>query len=125
MGAVASLQAGLASLPAHARRWLVLGDMAELGADGAALHAAAGRQARAAGVERLYTLGTLSRAAATEFADGGEDGRHFDELDALLAALTADLAACRDAPPLVLVKGSRGMRMERVAQALARPEVAC
>src|SRR5690606_41625502 len=79
--------------------WLVLGDMRELGGDAVALHAEAGRRARRSGLARLFALGPLSAAAAESF--GG--GCHFDNHDALAAALRADLH-----PGVrVLVKGSR------------------
>src|SRR5690606_32427542 len=51
--------------------WLVLGDMRELGADAEAMHAEAGRRARAAGITRLFALGPLSAAAAQAFGQGG------------------------------------------------------
>jgi UDP-N-acetylmuramoyl-tripeptide--D-alanyl-D-alanine ligase len=57
----ASLRAAidvLGALPGE--RWLVLGDMGELGADAAALHAEIGAYVRAAGIERLFTLGEFS-----------------------------------------------------------------
>src|SRR5699024_7966849 len=44
--------------------WLVLGDMRELGADAEAMHAEAGRRAKAAGITRLFALGGLAAAAA-------------------------------------------------------------
>lgn len=91
--------------------WLVLGDMGELGESAAALHAEAGAQARRAGVMRMLTLGTLSRAASDSF---GVSAAHFSELDALLDSL-------RQALPgnvTLLIKGSRSMRMERVVNAL-------
>ena len=91
--------------------WLVLGDMGELGETGAALHAEAGRKARAAGVTRLYALGKLAAQAAEAF-DG--PGGAYASLDDLLAALQADLSG----PLHVLVKGSRSSRMERVVAAL-------
>ncbi|WP_298581426.1 UDP-N-acetylmuramoyl-tripeptide--D-alanyl-D-alanine ligase [uncultured Luteimonas sp.] len=91
--------------------WLVLGDMRELGTDALDLHAEAGRRARRAGVARLYALGPLSAAAATAF---GEGGRHFDNHDALAAALSGDLH-----PEVrMLVKGSRGSAMDRIVDAL-------
>ena len=66
-----SLRAGLGVLGAKpAPRWLVLGDMAELGPGGAALHAGAGRDARRHGVERLFVTGELSREAARAFGEG-------------------------------------------------------
>lgn len=108
----ASLAAGLEVLATvQGASWLVLGDMGELGTDGAALHAEAGRRARAAGVRRLFAVGPLSAEAATAFGAGAQ---HFDDqqalIDALRAAVTADVT--------VLVKGSRSMGMERVVQAL-------
>jgi len=107
---IAALNA-LADLPAP--HWLVLGDMAELGEETAALHAEAGRQARALGCQRLFALGEHSHHAAAAF---GEGGVHHATLDALLAELHAALARAR---PTILVKGSRSMHMERVVQALA------
>ena len=98
----------LASMPGQ--RWLVLGDMKELGADAPALHEECGRAARAQGIDRLYTLGALARHAA----DGFGAGRAFDSFEALVDALRADLAPGVAA----LVKGSRSMRMERVVAAL-------
>jgi UDP-N-acetylmuramoyl-tripeptide--D-alanyl-D-alanine ligase len=91
--------------------WLVLGDMGELGETGAALHADAGRKARAAGVSRLYALGELAGHAAEAFAG---PGGAYASMDDLLAALHADLSG----PLHILVKGSRSMRMERVVAAL-------
>ena len=107
-----SLKAGLEVLSDQdARRWLVLGDMAELGSDAARYHEEAGRMARELGVDRLYTVGKLSRLAAESF---GGDAIHFDSQDDLIGALRGALN--RDTT--VLVKGSRSMRMERVVAAL-------
>ena len=109
----ASLHAALEVLSAHeGRRWLVLGDMGELGPEGALHHAEAADSARRAGVERLYTIGCLSRAASRRF---GRGAAHFESREALIEALV------RDFPPrvTVLVKGSRAMRMEGVVRALA------
>lgn len=94
-----------------AEGWLVLGDMRELGPDGEALHAQAGRRARDAGLKRLYTLGTLSAAASTAFGDGG---RHFTDHDTLAAALGDELHA----GVRCLVKGSRGSAMDKIVKAL-------
>ncbi len=97
----------LATLPAP--RWLVLGDMGEVGADGPAFHAEAGRRAKARGIESLWTAGRASTHAADAFAGA----RHFDDVASLVNAL-------EHAPPhaSVLVKGSRFMEMERVVAAL-------
>ncbi|MGH8118064.1 MAG: glutamate ligase domain-containing protein, partial [Rhodanobacteraceae bacterium] len=92
-------------------RWLVLGDMGELGPDAAALHAGIGHAARAQSIERLYAVGTLAANAAAAF---GSAGRIFTDQAALIAALRADLHA----DVSVLVKGSHASHMERVVDAL-------
>jgi len=105
-----SVAAAIDVLMLHSgKRILVLGDMGELGAAGEQLHAEVGTHARRAGVDQLFTLGTLSQAAARSF---GSRARHFDDLDALCNALDRELAT----DTTVLVKGSRFMRMERVVQ---------
>ena len=111
----ASLAAALEAVGGEPeRKWLVLGDMRELGPAADALHGQAGRDARAAGFDRLLAVGEHSRAAVAAF---GPNGRHFDDVDALSANLTEALQRAGE-PVIVLVKGSRGMRMERVVSAL-------
>jgi UDP-N-acetylmuramoyl-tripeptide--D-alanyl-D-alanine ligase len=104
---VSAAIAVLAAMPG--KRILVLGDMGELGAGAAELHAAIGQRAREAGIDLLFALGELSRHAAGEF---GRGGRHFEYIEDLLAELENLLAA----EVTVLVKGSRFMRMERVVR---------
>ena len=101
----------LASLPAP--RWLVLGDMGEVGDQGPAFHREVGAFAAARGIDALWTLGSASAHAAAAF--GG--ARHFDSMAALIAALP-------QAPAFnaVVVKGSRFMKMEQVVAALTSPE---
>ncbi len=98
----------LASLPGP--RWLVLGDLGELGPEAVQLHQDLGQAARAAGLERLLTVGPLSAAAAAAFGAGGE-------AHATQAALIACLQARRE-PVTLLVKGSRSAKMENIVQAL-------
>lgn len=99
----------LASRPG--RRILVIGDMAELGPDAEALHGEIGRQAVQSGIDHLLSLGTLGKAAARAF---GNRGRHFQRLEELLAAARPLL----NKDTVVLVKGSRAARMERVVEGL-------
>ncbi|HEU4991413.1 MAG TPA: UDP-N-acetylmuramoyl-tripeptide--D-alanyl-D-alanine ligase [Luteimonas sp.] len=118
-----SLNAAIELLAAGGRPgWLVLGDMRELGEDARALHAEAGRRAKAAGIARLYALGPLSAATVEAFGAGA---RHFDGHEALAKALTTDLAGiAAGAAPVVLVKGSRGSAMDKIVKALLEGEAA-
>ena len=90
-------------------RWLVLGDMGEVGDHGPAFHREVGAYAKARGIDALWTVGHASADAALAFAGS----RHFDAVASLLAALA-------QAPPCaaVVVKGSRFMQMEQVVAAL-------
>jgi UDP-N-acetylmuramoyl-tripeptide--D-alanyl-D-alanine ligase len=100
----------LSELPG--RRWLVLGDMAELGEFADSSHRELGELARALGVERLYAFGALAGLAADSFGEGAERYRDAVELTrALDAAMTPDVR--------LLIKGSRVNRLERVVDALA------
>jgi UDP-N-acetylmuramoyl-tripeptide--D-alanyl-D-alanine ligase len=97
---------------APARRVAVLGDMLELGSTSPELHREIGRYASERGVDVLIAVGPLAAHVGEAF--GGE----------LHAVADADAAAAALAPLLrsgdtVLVKGSRGMALERVAPALA------
>ena len=94
-----------------APRWLVLGDMGEVGDEGPAFHREIGLHARAAGIERLFTAGTLARESADAF---GAHASHFASVDGLGAFVAAEARS----GVTVLVKGSRFMRMERVVAAL-------
>ena len=109
-----SLNAGLRVLGAKpAPRWLVLGDMGELGSEAASLHAEAGRHAKRHGVERLLALGDLSVETARAFGDGAT---HFPDCAALVDRLRHELPH----GATVLVKGSRSMAMERVVEAITQ-----
>ena len=117
-----SLGAALRVLAEHpAPRWLVLGDMAELGPDAARLHREAGRLARDSGVERVLAVGDVSRETVDAFGAGGE---HFADRAALVAALRSAVSnAQREVH--VLVKGSRSAAMEAVVQALLEGDTTC
>jgi UDP-N-acetylmuramoyl-tripeptide--D-alanyl-D-alanine ligase len=99
----------LASLPGES--WMVLGDMFELGDDAQRMHADVGGSIREAGIDRLFAHGEMSRLAAENF---GEQAEWYDSLDALVDEVSGQLGDGVN----VLVKGSRGMRMERVVEAL-------
>lgn len=113
-----SVRAGLdvlRTLPSP--RWLVLGDMAELGERSADAHADIGADARDAGVERLFCIGALTPRAAASFGAAAE---WFPDAESLIARIQLELTI----PATVLVKGSRVNRLERVVAALAGEDAA-
>ncbi|MGD8570116.1 MAG: UDP-N-acetylmuramoyl-tripeptide--D-alanyl-D-alanine ligase [Gammaproteobacteria bacterium] len=111
-----SLVAGLDVLAASpGRKFLVLGDMGELGDNTLELHQQAGADAAKLNIDRVFTLGGFSQEAAQAF---GENGQHFEDVDQLIQAILPKLS--KDVT--VLVKGSRMMKMERVVQALAEQQ---
>ena len=94
-----------------ARRVAVLGDMLELGPQEARFHSEIGRYASECGVDVLVTVGPLAAQMGNEF--GGE--LHAAPDAGAAATLVRDLVAPGD---IVLVKGSRGVGLEVVAQGL-------
>jgi UDP-N-acetylmuramoyl-tripeptide--D-alanyl-D-alanine ligase len=102
----------LAGLPAP--RWLLLGDMGEVGDQGPAFHEEIGAYAKQRGIDAFWCAGTLCTHAAQAWGAGA---RHFADTPALLAAL-GDSTAGEPAFASVLAKGSRFMGMERVVAAL-------
>jgi UDP-N-acetylmuramoyl-tripeptide--D-alanyl-D-alanine ligase len=101
------------AVTAPGRRVAVLGDMLELGPQGPALHREIGAHARSSGVELLITVGPL----AAEMAEGFQ-GPARALPDARAAA--AEVPGLIEPGDTVLVKGSRGVGLERVADALRR-----
>ncbi|WP_338809372.1 UDP-N-acetylmuramoyl-tripeptide--D-alanyl-D-alanine ligase [Neisseria leonii] len=100
----------LAALPAP--RVFVMGSIGELGeAETAAMHAEVGAYAREKGIEAAYFVGSDSAHAAEAF---GGNGLWFADKDPLIQVLRHDLPEHAH----VLVKGSRFMKMEEVADAL-------
>jgi len=114
-----SLRAALSVLAeVAAPRWLVLGDMAELGPDAREFHRQAGLMARAAGVDKLFALGDLSHLTVAAFGAGA---RHFGNRDALCEVLDETLTGRET----VLVKGSRSMAMEAVVRSMLKEATPC
>jgi UDP-N-acetylmuramoyl-tripeptide--D-alanyl-D-alanine ligase len=97
----------LASLSGAGRRLAVLGEMRELGPDAAAYHREIGEYARERGVELIIGVGEH----ASEYRPDQQVGDADAAADALAAALGPADA--------VLVKGSRAVGLERVAEKLA------
>jgi UDP-N-acetylmuramoyl-tripeptide--D-alanyl-D-alanine ligase len=96
---------------APARRVAVLGDMLELGAESPRLHREIGEHASARGIELLVAVGPLATEMTAGFA-----GESRSVADAAAAAEL--LGAVLHEGDTVLVKGSRGVGLERVVASL-------
>jgi UDP-N-acetylmuramoyl-tripeptide--D-alanyl-D-alanine ligase len=97
------------------RRVMVMGDMLELGRMQDAMHREAGKRIAAAGVQLLIAVGSLSRACIETARRGGVGEVHHHPDSARAADSVAEFLRDGD---LVVVKGSRAMRMERIVERL-------
>jgi UDP-N-acetylmuramoyl-tripeptide--D-alanyl-D-alanine ligase len=121
-----AMRAALATAAAHrgaSRLLVVLGDMLELGPLAAGAHAELGREVAASGAVELVGLGPHMKAAVDAAREAGlAEAHHTATFEDTVAHVLKRVAP----GDLVLIKGSRGMRMERVVDALAarlaRPE---
>ena len=105
----------LARTAEGARTVAVLGDMLELGPDERDFHLQLGERADATSVDVLVTVGPLAAAISERF-----DGDAYAVADAgEAAALVPELLAPGD---VVLIKGSRGVGLELVTEALVAAE---
>ena len=113
-----SMQAACACLaewPAAGRRLLIAGDMLELGERSPSWHAELGSAAASANVDWLLTVGRYAHDVARGARQAGFPAHQiaaFSELEPLLSILDCWLGP----GDVVLVKGSRGMKMERVVE---------
>ncbi|MBE3072330.1 MAG: UDP-N-acetylmuramoyl-tripeptide--D-alanyl-D-alanine ligase [Acidobacteria bacterium] len=100
------------------RRVAVLGEMLELGERSAALHAACGRAAASAGLDRLVTVGgEPARALGTAAIGAGMSAQAVSHVPTSAAAVNRVLTFVRPGD-LVLVKGSRGIHTDIVVDRL-------
>jgi UDP-N-acetylmuramoyl-tripeptide--D-alanyl-D-alanine ligase len=94
----------------------VLGDMLELGSESETAHRDVGRLA-ATCVDRLYLYGAMAEIAAEGALESG-----MPDSEVLIAAthdeIIADIIKDHTDGDMIIVKGSRGMRMDLVAAAL-------
>ncbi len=95
------------------RRIAVIGDMLELGANGAALHAELAADLEAEGVNLLFGAGPLTRALY-DATPAARRAAHFARAEDLAVTLLGDIRA----GDVVMIKGSNGSRMGPLAAAL-------
>jgi UDP-N-acetylmuramoyl-tripeptide--D-alanyl-D-alanine ligase len=110
----------VAALPASGRRIAVLGDMLELGAASDRYHRELGEFAAGCDLDYLVCVGpggaTIAAAAIAAGQPKGTVARYRDS-----ATLSGRIRHLLQDGDLVLLKGSRGVRLEAVANAIAAP----
>jgi len=122
----ASVEAGLRALSAfpkptdRSRRVAAVGDMLELGPTGPALHREVGQLAASLGIDLLVATGPLMKHAADAIGAGTLNTRAVTAEDSADAG--AFLASWLRPGDILLLKGSRGMRMEVVLDHLSSSE---
>lgn len=95
------------------RKVCILGDMLELGGDAAELHRGIGELCGELGIGLVLTNGSLAREISRGAA---ENGKHFEEKSELMDALPGLIRR----GDCVLVKASRSMRFEEIAELLLK-----
>ncbi|MBN2324056.1 MAG: UDP-N-acetylmuramoyl-tripeptide--D-alanyl-D-alanine ligase [Spirochaetes bacterium] len=103
----------ISEVETEGRKAFVFADMLELGDRAEHYHALIARRVTDSGIDALFTFGTLSEITASECrAMGLKDVFHYEEIGALSRSLK-EWVREKD---LVLIKGSRAMRLERVLE---------
>lgn len=110
VGSMTAAAQVLSEMPGY--RVMVVGDMAELGDESEACHAQVGEAAKAAGIDKVLSVGKLSHF----ISDASDVGEHFADKESLVKRLYALI----DEQQIItiLVKGSRSAAMEEVVRAL-------
>lgn len=104
----------LVELDADGKRIAVLGEMRELGEESARGHREVGETAAELGVDQLIAIGDMAAAIAEAARNAGLQNTSIARSTSEAAELLGEIAASGD---LVLVKGSRAARTERVIEA--------
>lgn len=104
----------LCDMPCEGKRVAVLADMLELGAAGSVEHEAIGRYIQQRPVDLLFTFGEMARLVCSKAS--GRCRGHFENREELLEALKSELHS----GDVVLFKGSRGMKLEQLVEAVEK-----
>ncbi|MEB7884745.1 UDP-N-acetylmuramoyl-tripeptide--D-alanyl-D-alanine ligase [Serratia fonticola] len=110
VGSMTAAAQVLAEMPGY--RVMVVGDMAELGAEAEECHRQVGEAARLAGIDKVISVGGLSQVLSS----AAGNGEHYQDKTAVTARVAELLSA--HAVITVLIKGSRSAAMEQVVRAL-------
>lgn len=114
----AALEMFLKESEKASQNWVCLGDMLELGTHEEALHRDLAKELNNSKISHVMLLGPRMKQLADEMQKRGYQGvlAHFDTIESLSEKLIQELQP----QARVLIKGSRGMRMERVWDALQK-----
>jgi UDP-N-acetylmuramoyl-tripeptide--D-alanyl-D-alanine ligase len=93
-------------------RWLILGNMAELGDESLALHRQVGEHAAPFNFEHVLTYGADAKAISEQC-----QGTHFDTHESMIEFIEQQLIQ-HDEPQTLLVKGANSAGMSKIAAAL-------
>ncbi len=109
------------SVEGFKQKWIVLGDMLELGDEEAEMHRLVGEHAAQKAATAVLTFGSLARhicsAAQEAFAKRGSgEAHHFESKEQLANWLKHRI----EPEDIILVKGSRGMQMEQIVSILEK-----
>lgn len=110
----------VSELPGFKNKFLVLGDMLELGSEEVQFHKMIGESIKPNTIQKLFTYGTLGQ----HIAEGALQTLGVDAVFAFQdkQALITELKKYIEKDDLILVKASRGMKLEEVVQALQQAE---
>lgn len=115
-----SLKAGIDAIKSS-QKWLVLGDMKELGEDAIQLHESSGKYAKEQNFSKLFTLGDLSFSACNGFGEGALHSQSHEQLAASLLKAIKEYSAQNGTTELnILVKGSFSMNMGKIIEQLTK-----
>jgi len=106
----------LAHIPVPGRRVLIMGDMLELGHAESDFHAQAGEEAAAKDIACLIGFGPLTAHAVSAFQQKNPDGTSIGAID--ITDLWEAVRSTHRRGDVVLIKGSRGMALERIVDCI-------
>jgi UDP-N-acetylmuramoyl-tripeptide--D-alanyl-D-alanine ligase len=109
----------LAQIRTKGKKIAVLGDMLELGSNAGQMHEEVGAFVARQGIDQLVACGPLGKSLAKGAREAGQDPTHIMEVSDAQTAADAVKAIAKSGD-VVLIKASRGMKLERVADVLQR-----
>lgn len=100
------------------RKILVMADMLELGEDASFYHQQLGRQITNSSIDLVFAFGTLAKETVTviDLQNVAVYARHYPDADSLFEGLKNSLQQ----GDVILLKGSRGMRVEKIMDSLEK-----